>query len=367
MKKLLLVFGTRPEAIKMAPVAVALSSAFDTKIVLTGQHEMARDILTSFHLACDYDLKIMKNRQTLTDIAMGILTKLPIVYQKEKPDMVLVHGDTSTSFFAALAAFYEKIPVAHVEAGLRTYNRYEPFPEEFNRQAISSIATIHFAPTERAKKHLLDEHIDPTSIFVTGNTVIDALMAHVKPSSAVTRKTILVTMHRRENIGTRMANAFRALRRIVDDFDAEIVYPVHPSPAVRELATKYLTHPKIHLVEPMNPQDFYRAMNECYFVATDSGGIQEEAPALAKPVLVLRETTERPEGVEAGTLKLIGTNEDRVYREMATLLQDKVAYERMAKATNPYGDGHASERIKKHLMDYFLKGKHDDNNLHLRT
>ena len=252
------------EAIKMAPVAAALRDAFETKIVLTGQHEMAR----------------------------GVLEKLPPVYRAEKPDMVLVHGDTSTSFFAGLAAFYERIPVAHVEAGLRTYNRYEPYPEEFNRQAISSLAELHFAPTERAKEHLLDEHIDPATIFVTGNTVIDALMTHVEKNAPADKRKILVTMHRRENVGERMASAFRAFRRIVDDFDIEIVYPVHPSPAVRELAKKTLTHPKIHLVEPMNPIEFYRAMNESFFIATDSGGVQEEAPALGKPVLVLRETTE---------------------------------------------------------------------------
>ncbi len=353
MKKLLLVFGTRPEAIKMAPVAAALRDAFEMKIVLTGQHEMARDVLTSFDLTPDYDLAIMKERQTLTDIAIGVLEKLPPVYRAEKPDMVLVHGDTSTSFFAGLAAFYERIPVAHVEAGLRTYNRYEPYPEEFNRQAISSLAELHFAPTERAKEHLLDEHIDPATIFVTGNTVIDALMTHVEKTAPADKRTILVTMHRRENVGERMASAFRAFRRIVDDFDVEIVYPVHPSPAVRELAKKNLTHPKIHLVEPMNPIEFYRAMNESFFIATDSGGVQEEAPALGKPVLVLRETTERPEGVEAGTLKLIGTEEDDVYRAMATLLTDEAAYTRMAKAVNPYGDGHASERICAHLLDYF--------------
>ncbi|MEK1392766.1 UDP-N-acetylglucosamine 2-epimerase (non-hydrolyzing) [Limosilactobacillus fermentum] len=357
MKKIMLVFGTRPEAIKMGPLVNELKSRKDLKTVVcvTGQHkEMLKQVLDVFDIVPDYNLAIMKKNQTLFDITTNILNKIREVLVKEKPDVVLVHGDTSTTFVTALACFYLQIPVGHVEAGLRTYNLYSPFPEEFNREAVSLIAKYNFAPTELAKKNLLNEGKDEKSIFVTGNTAIDALKTTVKDDYknpelewAKGSRIILITAHRRENLGEPMHHMFRAIRRVMDEYpDLKAIYPIHMNPTIRKEAEKYLgDDDRIHIIEPLDVLDFHNFMKRSYLTLTDSGGIQEEAPSLGKPVLVMRDTTERPEGITAGTLKLVGTNEDRIYREFKRLIDDKEAYHAMAHASNPYGDGTASKKI----------------------
>ena len=358
--KIMTVFGTRPEAIKMAPVIRELRKHPDieTRVCITAQHrEMLDQVMQLFHIHADYDLNIMAQGQTLYDITARVLRGLQEVFAKERPDCVLVHGDTTTTFTAALAAFYAQIPVGHVEAGLRTYDLHSPFPEEANRQLTGVLADYHFAPTETAKDHLLREHKKEADIFVTGNTVIDALLATVKSDYTFAdkeieaieehKRVILVTTHRRENLGAPMHHVYRALRRLVDDIpDTEIVFPVHRNPLVREAVAEELEgHDRIHLVEPMEYEPFTNLMARSAIVLTDSGGIQEEAPSLGKPVLVLRDTTERPEAVAAGTVALVGTSEEAVYETAHRLLTDEAAYRKMAEAVNPYGDGHAAERI----------------------
>lgn len=367
MKKVMIVFGTRPEAIKMCPLVKELkkqSDFFNVVLCVTGQHqEMLKQVLDAFDLVPDYDLSIMKDNQTLFDITTNILQKIKAVLEKEKPDIVLVHGDTSTTFVSALACFYLQIPVGHVEAGLRTYNIYSPYPEEFNREAVSIISQFNFAPTESSKQNLLREGKKQETIFVTGNTAIDALKTTVKKDYhndylewAKDSRLILLTAHRRENLGGPMHHMFRAIRRIVEEYpDVKVIYPIHPNPAVRNAAkTELKGNDRIKLIEPLDVLDFHNFMARCYLILTDSGGIQEEAPSLGKPVLVMRDTTERPEGIEAGTLKLVGTEEDKIYSEFNKLLNDKNEYEKMAHASNPYGDGHACERIceilKKNLV-----------------
>lgn len=359
------IFGTRPEAIKMAPVIRELRKhpEIETRVCITAQHrEMLDQVMQLFHLTADYDLNIMAQGQTLYDITGRVLRGLQDVFEKERPDCVLVHGDTTTTFTAALAAFYAQIPVGHVEAGLRTGNLLSPFPEEANRQLTGVLAKYHFAPTATARDNLLRENKKAENIFVTGNTVIDALFATVKKDYAFAdkeieqieehKRVILVTTHRRENLGAPMHHVYRALRRLVDDIpDTEIVFPVHRNPLVREAVSEELEgHPRIHLVEPMEYEPFTNLMARSAIVLTDSGGIQEEAPSLGKPVLVLRDTTERPEAVEAGTVALVGTDETRVYETARRLLTDDAAYRQMAEAVNPYGDGRAAERIVAWLL-----------------
>ena len=365
MKKVLAVFGTRPEAIKMCPVIHALKTEeeFQTVVCVTGQHrQMLDQVLKAFQVKPDYDLSIMTEQQTLFDVTIRILDKIRIVLEKEKPAMVLVHGDTSTTFITALACFYCHIPVGHVEAGLRTYDINSPYPEEFNRQGVSLIASLNIAPTETARKNLLREGKKPETIFVTGNTVIDALKTTVRANYshpvlewAREGRMILITAHRRENWGAPMAGMFRAIRRIAEEHrDVRIVYPIHFNPAVRDTARQVFgNHPGIRLIDPLDVLDFHNFMACSDLILTDSGGIQEEAPSLGKPVLVMRDTTERPEGVEAGTLKLVGTEEESIYRETRLLLENREEYQKMARARNPYGDGHASERIVKGLKEYF--------------
>lgn len=358
--KIMTIFGTRPEAIKMAPVIAELRKHPDieTRVCITAQHrEMLDQVMALFHIQADYDLNIMAQGQTLYDITGRVLRGLQEVFAKERPDCVLVHGDTTTTFTAALAAFYAQIPVGHVEAGLRTGNLLSPFPEEANRQLTGVLANYHFAPTETARDNLLREHKKAENIFVTGNTVIDALFATVKKDYTFAdaaieqieehKRVILVTTHRRENLGAPMHHVYRALRRLVDDIpDTEIVFPVHRNPLVREAVAEELEgHDRIHLVEPMEYEPFTNLMARSAIVLTDSGGIQEEAPSLGKPVLVLRDTTERPEAVAAGTVKLVGTDEETIYETAHRLLTDEAAYRQMAEAVNPYGDGHAAARI----------------------
>lgn len=357
MKKVMLIFGTRPEAIKMCPLVRELKTRDNIKTVVctTGQHrEMLRMVLDAFSVTPDYDLDIMKEKQTLFDITTNILERVKTVLDAEKPDVVLVHGDTSTTFASALACFYMQIPVGHVEAGLRTYNIYSPFPEEFNRRAVSIVAKYNFAPTERSKENLLREGTDAGSIFVTGNTAIDALKTTVRedythPDLEWARgsRLILITAHRRENLGEPMHHMFRAIRRIIDENpDVKAIYPIHMNPVVREAAEKYLGgSDRIKLIEPLDVIDFHNFMARSYMILTDSGGIQEEAPALGKPVLVMRDTTERPEGIKAGTLKLVGTDEENIYKNFKLLLCDSTEYDKMSRASNPYGDGHACRRI----------------------
>lgn len=365
MKKVLAVFGTRPEAIKMCPVVLELRNNradFETRVCVTGQHrEMLAQVLDAFGVTADHDLAIMQERQTLFDITEAILTKLRGVLSEEKPDLVLVHGDTTTTFAAALACFYLHIPVGHVEAGLRTYDIEAPYPEEFNRRAVSIVARFNFAPTETARGHLLAEGCSPDRIFVTGNTVIDALKTTIRDQYshpdldwAAGSRLILMTAHRRENLGGPLHRMFRAVRRIAEDHpDVKVIYPIHMNPVVREIAASELKGcERIRLIEPLDVLDFHNFMNRSYLVLTDSGGIQEEAPALGKPVLVMRDTTERPEGVEAGTLKLVGTNEETIRQSCEELLEDPSAYEKMSRAVNPYGDGHASERIVSILRNF---------------
>ena len=357
MKKVMVVFGTRPEAIKMCPLIHALQKKENIKTIVcvTGQHrEMLNQVLDVFAIKPDYDLGIMQKNQTLADITSQILTKMSDILSQENPNLLLVHGDTSTTYVAALAAFYMGIPIGHVEAGLRTYNMTSPFPEEFNRQSVSLMADYHFAPTQAAKENLLKEGKEASRIYVTGNTVIDALKTTVRTDYthpildwAQDSRMILVTAHRRENLGRPMAQMFAAIKRLVDDYeDIKVIYPVHLNPKIQSLANDILgNHQRIQLVEPFDVIDFHNLMAESYLILTDSGGIQEEAPSLGKPVLIMRETTERLEGISAGTSKLVGTNEEKIYRDLKTLLTDENVYNLMAKASNPYGDGLASERI----------------------
>lgn len=357
MKKVMLVFGTRPEAIKMCPLVNELKKReeLQTVVCVTGQHRQMLDmVLEAFDVTPEYDLSIMKDKQTLFDVTTNILNRIKEVLEKEKPDVVLVHGDTSTTFVTALACFYLQIPVGHVEAGLRTYNIYSPYPEEFNRQAVSIISKFNFAPTELSKQNLLKEGKNPDSIYVTGNTAIDALKTTVRENYthpelewANGSRLIMITAHRRENLGEPMRHMFKAIRRVMDEHpDVKAIYPIHMNPVVREIANEYLgDDDRIHIIEPLDVLDFHNFLSRSYLILTDSGGIQEEAPSLGKPVLVMRDTTERPEGIAAGTLKLVGTEEKTIYREFSRLLSDKDEYEAMSKASNPYGDGHACERI----------------------
>ena len=357
MKKVMLVFGTRPEAIKMCPLVNELKKRkeLQTVVCVTGQHRQMLDmVLEAFDVTPDYDLSIMKDKQTLFDVTTNILNRIREVLEKEKPDVVLVHGDTSTTFVTALACFYLQIPVGHVEAGLRTYNIYSPYPEEFNRQAVSIISKFNFAPTELSKQNLMKEGKDPDSIYVTGNTAIDALKTtvcesytHPELEWAKGSRLIMITAHRRENLGEPMRHMFKAIRRVMDEHpDVKAIYPIHMNPVVREIADEFLGgDDRIHIIEPLDVLDFHNFLSRSYLILTDSGGIQEEAPSLGKPVLVMRDTTERPEGIAAGTLKLVGTEEETIYNEFSRLLSDKEEYEAMSKASNPYGDGHACERI----------------------
>ena len=353
----MLVFGTRPEAIKMCPLVNELKKRreLQTVVCVTGQHRQMLDmVLDAFDVVPDYDLSIMKDKQTLFDVTTNILNRIKEVLKKEKPDIVLVHGDTSTTFATALACFYLQIPVGHVEAGLRTYNIYSPYPEEFNRQAVSIISKFNFAPTELSKQNLLKEGKDPDTIYVTGNTAIDALKTTVRENYnhpelewAKDSRLIMITAHRRENLGEPMRHMFKAIRRVMDEhLDVKAIYPIHMNPIVREIANEYLgDDDRIHIIEPLDVLDFHNFLSRSYLILTDSGGIQEEAPSLGKPVLVMRDTTERPEGIAAGTLKLVGTGEDTIYNEFSRLLSDPEEYDAMSRASNPYGDGHACERI----------------------
>lgn len=357
MKKIMVVFGTRPEAIKMCPLIKELQRrpAFHTVVCVTGQHrEMLAQVLNAFQVEPDYDLSIMKEKQTLFDVTGRILKKIREVLEEEQPALVLVHGDTSTTFVTALACYYLHIPVGHVEAGLRSYNIYAPYPEEFNRQAVSIIAQFHFAPTQNARENLLREGKKEETVFVTGNTVIDALKTtirkdyhHPELDWAAGSRLVLLTAHRRENQGELMAQMFRAIRRIVDEMpDVKVIYPIHMNPVVREAAFRILGNDsRIHIIPPLDVIDFHNFMARAYLILTDSGGIQEEAPSLGKPVLVMRNTTERPEGIQSGLLKLVGTQEETIYREFQRLLLDEGVYRKMTGGVNPYGDGHASERI----------------------
>lgn len=353
----MLVFGTRPEAIKMCPLVNELKKreSIKTVVCVTGQHrQMLDSVLETFGVIPDYDLSIMKDKQTLFDVTVNILERIKSVLDEVKPDIVLVHGDTSTTFVTALACYYTQTDVGHVEAGLRTYDIYSPFPEEFNRQAVSIISKYNFAPTERAKNNLLKEGRDPNTIFVTGNTAIDALKTTVREDYthpelewAKGSRLITLTAHRRENLGEPMHHMFRAIKRIIDETpDIKVIYPIHMNPVVRSAAKEIFGGcDRIHLIDPLDVLDFHNFLARSYLILTDSGGIQEEAPSLGKPVLVMRDTTERPEGVEAGTLKLVGTNEETIYSAFKTLLEDKEEYEKMSKTSNPYGDGRTSQRI----------------------
>ena len=357
MKRIMMVFGTRPEAIKMCPLVneLNLRDNVETIVCVTGQHrQMLDQVLDAFHVVPDYDLSIMKDKQTLFDITTNILEKIRGVLEKEKPDVVLVHGDTSTTFVTALACFYLQIPVGHVEAGLRTYNIYSPYPEEFNREAVSIISKYNFAPTELSRQNLLKEGKNPDNIYVTGNTVIDALKTTVRDDYthpeiewAKDSRLILLTAHRRENLGEPMHHMFRAIRRVLEEHpDVKALYPIHMNPVVRKAAEEELGGcDRIHIIEPLDVLDCHNIMARSYLILTDSGGIQEEAPSLGKPVLVMRDTTERPEGIEAGTLKLVGTSEEMIYQEFTKLLDDIKEYDLMAHASNPYGDGFACLRI----------------------
>ena len=357
MKKVMLVFGTRPEAIKMCPLVNELKTRenVETIVCVTGQHrQMLDQVLEAFHVVPDYDLSIMKDKQTLFDITSNILNRIKEVLEQVKPDVVLVHGDTSTTFVTALACFYLQIPVGHVEAGLRTYNIYSPYPEEFNRQAVGIISAYNFAPTELSKQNLLNEGKKAETIHVTGNTAIDALKttvredySHPELEWAKVSRLIMITAHRRENLGEPMKNMFRAIRRVMDEHpDVKAIYPIHMNPVVRQTANEILGgDDRIHIIEPLEVLDFHNFLARSYMILTDSGGIQEEAPSLGKPVLVMRDTTERPEGIAAGTLKLVGTDEEVIYRNFKLLLEDPDEYAKMSNASNPYGDGFACKRI----------------------
>lgn len=357
MKTVMLVFGTRPEAIKMCPLVNELKKRknINTVVCVTGQHrQMLDQVLEAFDVKPDYDLSVMKEKQTLFDITTNILNSIKAVLEQVKPDVVLVHGDTSTTFVTALACFYLQIPIGHVEAGLRTFNIYSPYPEEFNRQAVSIVAKYNFAPTLLAKENLVKEGKDEKYIYVTGNTAIDALKTTVKTEYfhkelewAKDSRLILITAHRRENLGQPMHNMFRAIRRVLDEHsDVKAIYPIHMNPVVRQAASEELGNcDRIHIIEPLEVLDFHNFLANSYMILTDSGGIQEEAPSLGKPVLVMRDTTERPEGIEAGTLKLVGTDEEVIYNNFTKLLDNKEEYNKMAHASNPYGDGFACKRI----------------------
>lgn len=357
MKKVMLVFGTRPEAIKMCPLVNELKTRKDiqTIVCVTGQHkEMLTQVLEAFDVVPDFDLLIMKKQQTLFDVTTAILDKIKPILEREEPDIVLVHGDTSTTFATALACYYLQIKVGHVEAGLRTHNIYSPFPEEFNRQAVSIISEYNFAPTELSRRNLLEEGRDPKSIFVTGNTVIDALKTtidknytHPELQWAEGSRLILITAHRRENLGEPMKNMFRAIRRVMDENDdVKAIYPIHMNPAIRSIADEILgDDDRIHIIPPLDVLDFHNFTSHSYLILTDSGGIQEEAPSMGKPVLVMRDTTERPEGITAGTLRLVGTDEETIYNEFNRLLSDSEEYKAMSQASNPYGDGTACKQI----------------------
>ena len=356
-RKIVAVFGTRPEAIKVCPLINELKQRQKVNIVVcvTGQHrQMLNQVLKVFSVIPDYDLSIMKEKQTLFDITISILERIKIVLEKEKPDIVLVHGDTSTTFVTALACFYLQIPVGHIEAGLRTYDIYSPYPEEFNRQTVGIISQFNFAPTELSKQNLLREGKKEKTIYVTGNTAIDALKTtvckeytHPELEWAAGSRLILITAHRRENLGDPMRNMFRAIKRVINEQpDVKAIYPIHMNPKVREMANAILgNNQRIHIIEPLDVVDFHNFQARSHLILTDSGGIQEEAPSLGKPVLVMRDTTERPEGIAAGTLKLVGTKEETIYQEFNRLLTDQTAYNAMSHASNPYGDGHACERI----------------------
>lgn len=357
MKKVMLVFGTRPEAIKICPLVNELKTrkGIETVVCVTAQHrQMLDQVLETFGVVPDYDLNIMKDRQTLFDITTNVLNGIKEVLEKEKPDVVLVHGDTSTTFVTALACFYLQIPVGHVEAGLRTYNIYSPYPEEFNRQGVGIISQYNFAPTQLAADHLIQEGKDPSTIYITGNTVIDAMQHTVKEDYHHPEldwvgdgKLIFITAHRRENLGEPMHHMFRAIRRVLDEHpECKAVYPIHMNPVVRQAAEEELGDcDQIHIIEPIEVFDCHNFEARCYLCLTDSGGIQEECPSYGRPVLVMRDTTERPEGVDAGTLRLVGTNEDVIYQNFKELLENQEVYDKMAHACNPYGDGHACERI----------------------
>lgn len=367
--KVMSIFGTRPEAIKMAPLVLELqkrSDQFESIVTVTAQHrQMLDQVLDIFQIDPDFDLNIMQERQTLKDVTIRSLEGLDTIMKETSPHIVLVHGDTSTTFVASLAAFYNQIPVGHVEAGLRTWNKYSPYPEEMNRQLTGVLTDLHFSPTEKAARNLIDENKREDSIFITGNTAIDALNTTVQQSyrhPLLDRigedRLLLLTAHRRENVGEPMRNMFRAVRKIVDEKqDIQVIYPVHLNPIVREIVDEILGgHERIHLIEPLTAIDFHNFMNRAHLILTDSGGVQEEAPSLGVPVLVLRDTTERPEGIEAGTLKLVGTDEKKIYETANQLLTDPAAYEQMAHAANPYGDGQASARICDALLYYFGRG-----------
>ena len=368
MIKVMSIFGTRPEAIKMAPLVKELErrKEIESIVCVTAQHrEMLDQVLNTFDIKPDYDLNIMQQGQSLADVTTRALVGLEEVIKEVKPDIVLVHGDTTTTFAGALAAFYNQVAIGHVEAGLRTYDKYSPYPEEMNRQMVDRLSDMYYAPTEISKNNLLKENIDESKIYITGNTAIDAMSTTVdenythpeldwiKPGE----KMILLTAHRRENLGEPMRHIFRAIKRIVDEFsDVKVIYPIHMNPKVREVANEVFGDAdRVKLIEPLEVFDFHNFQNKSYIILTDSGGIQEEAPSLGKPVLVLRDTTERPEGIKAGTLKLVGTDEDVIYEETKKLLLDKKEYEKMSKASNPYGDGHASERIVDAIIQYFNK------------
>lgn len=366
MIKVLSIFGTRPEAIKMAPVVRELEdrAEIESYVCVTAQHrQMLDQVLEVFKIRPDYDLNIMKQDQTLTDINCEVLQGMKEILEGLKPDLVLVHGDTTTAFAGALAAFYARIPIGHVEAGLRTRDKYSPYPEEMNRQFIDRMADMMFAPTEVSRGNLLAESIPEDRIYVTGNTAIDAMSTTVLESYShpelewveKNERLILLTAHRRENLGDQMRNIFRAIKRVVDEApDVKVIYPIHLNPVVRAIATEIFGDcERVRLIEPIDVLDFHNFMNRAYIILTDSGGIQEEAPSLGKPVLVLRDTTERPEGIEAGTLKLTGTDEESVYLETMSLLNDRSRYEAMSRACNPYGDGHASERIVDAIIKKF--------------
>jgi UDP-N-acetylglucosamine 2-epimerase (non-hydrolysing) len=364
--KVMTIFGTRPEAIKMAPLVLELKKypeSFETIVTVTAQHrEMLDQVLSIFNITPDYDLNIMKDRQTLVDVTTRGLEGLDKIMKEAKPDIVLVHGDTTTTFVASLAAFYNQVSVGHVEAGLRTWNKYSPFPEEMNRQLTGVMADLHFAPTEKSARNLLNENKKEEGIFITGNTAIDALKTTVKDEykHEVLEKVggdrlVLLTAHRRENLGQPMRNMFRAIKRLVEEHDdIQVVYPVHLNPAVREVADEVLGNDsRIHLIEPLDVIDFHNFASRAHLILTDSGGVQEEAPSLGVPVLVLRDTTERPEGIEAGTLKLAGNEEENIYKLAKELLTDEQAHSKMSKATNPYGDGQASYRIAQAIRYQF--------------
>ena len=365
--KVMSIFGTRPEAIKMAPLVKELESReeIESIVCVTAQHrEMLDQVLETFKIKPDYDLNMMKQGQTLVDITTGALTGVDAVIKEARPDIVLVHGDTSTTFAGGLAAFYNQVAIGHVEAGLRTYNKYSPYPEEMNRQMVDCMTDMFFAPTELSRANLLKENIDDSKIYVTGNTAIDAMDTTVDPDYSHPEldwvgedKMILLTAHRRENLGEPMRNIFRGIKRVLDAVEGiKVVYPIHKNPLVRAAADEIFADcDRVKLIEPLEVFDFHNFQNMSHIILTDSGGIQEEAPSLGKPVLVLRDTTERPEGIDAGTLKLVGTDSDVIYNETMRLLTDKEEYDRMSKASNPYGDGHASERIVDAIIEKFSK------------